>query len=326
MIITQAPLRMSFVGGGSDIPAYYEKYGGAVLSASIDKYVFVTINRKFDDGIRVSYSKTENVESVAEVKHEIVRACMNFTGVTSGIEITSIADIPSRGTGLGSSSSFTVALLQGLYAYKGTYIDKETLARESCHVEIDICRSPIGLQDQYASAYGGMNYIEFCKNGAVKINPIICKKDTIKSIEKNLLLLYTGKTRSASALLKKQTERTNEDVRVQTTLQKMVGVAKSMKEDLQLNKTDSFGEMLHENWLLKRSLMDGISDPEIDGWYEIGRKAGAIGGKILGAGAGGFLLLYAPFKCHSAIKQALPDLRPVPVAFENDGCKVIFYK
>lgn len=325
MIITRAPLRMSFVGGGSDLASYYERYGGAVISSAINKYVFVTINKKFDDAIRISYSLTENVPNIGEVQHAIVRACMLYTGVTSGVEITTIADIPAHGTGLGSSSSFTTSLLQGLYAYKGQYISAAQLAEEACHIEIDVCGSPIGKQDQYAAAFGGFNHILFNRDGTVVVTPIICDKNTIKTIEKNLLMLYTGRTRSASTLLAKQTARTREDATVQTNLHKMVALTEVLRDELQANKVESFGEILHTNWQLKRSLMSGISDDYIDDWYNRGLNAGATGGKILGAGAGGFLLFYAPQDRHEAIIQALPELRPIPITFEQNGTSVIFY-
>ena len=325
MIITRAPLRMSFVGGGSDLPAYYEQFDGAVISSSINKYVFVTINKKFDDAIRVSYSKTENVEHVSEIQHEIVRACMVHTGVTHGIEITTIADIPSHGTGLGSSSAFTTAILQGLYAFNGQYISATQLAKEACYIEINVCGAPIGKQDQYASAFGGFNYLRFNKNGTVTVTPIICSPLTLHYIESNLIMLYTGRTRSASALLAKQSEKSKCDEKTKATLQEMVALTNTLRDELQANKPDSFGEILHQNWMLKRSLMSDISDDSIDSWYECGRKAGAIGGKILGAGSGGFLLFYAPRERHPAIIQSLPELRHIPFKFESNGSSVIFY-
>jgi D-glycero-alpha-D-manno-heptose-7-phosphate kinase len=325
MIITRAPLRMSFVGGGSDLPSFYTRFGGAVLSTAIDKYVFVTVNRKFDDAIRISYSRTELVQSVDAVAHELVRACMKLTGVTGGVEITTIADIPSRGTGLGSSSSFTAALLHGLYAFRGEYVSAARIAEETCHVEIDLCGAPIGKQDQYASAYGGLNFIEFQPDGAVDISPIICSPQTVSSIQDNLLMFYTGRTRSASSLLATQSRKSENDERTQDSLKQMVALAYKLRTELQANNCAAFGEILHENWLLKRSLTEGVSNAELDGWYQAAMDAGALGGKLLGAGAGGFLLFYAPRERHAQIKAALSTLRHIPVAFERSGSQVIFY-
>lgn len=326
MIITRAPLRMSFAGGGSDLPSFYEQFEGAVVSTAIDKYVYVTINKKFDNTLRISYSQTENVNSAAEVQHSIVRACLNSTGIDGGIEITSVADIPSKGTGLGSSSAFTVALLQGLYAYKGEYVSAPRLAEEACNIEINVCGAPIGKQDQYAAAFGGFNYIKFQRNGHVDVLPIICKEGIQELLQDHLIVFYTGKTRSASGLLSKQNDNTRSKPQVQEQLVKMVALATDMRDCLQKGDVGGFGEILHQNWLLKRTLTEGISDATIDDWYERGLKNGALGGKILGAGAGGFLVFFAPPDRHEAIRHCLPELRPFPVSFECIGSRVIFYR
>lgn len=316
---------MSFVGGGSDLPAYYEKFGGAVVSTSIDKYVFVTINRKFDDSIRISYSKTENVASVAEIEHGLVRAALNLLTINGGLEITTIADIPSSGTGLGSSSSFTVGLLHALHAYKGEYVGAARLGEESCHIEIDICGAPIGKQDQYAAAFGGLNLIKFNRDSSVDVSPIVCAPATVRRLQDNLLLLYTGRTRSANAILSQQSRKCASSTATQETMHKMVRQTVDFAEAMQRDDCDAIGEILHEAWRLKRSLTTGISDMAIDAWYDAGRSAGARGGKLLGAGAGGFLLFYAPRDRHEAIIHALPGLRPVPFCFESTGSKIIFY-
>lgn len=316
---------MSFVGGGSDLPAYYEQFGGAVISTAINKYVFVTINKKFDQDIRVSYSKTENVQHVAEIEHELVRASLNLLGISGGLEITTIADIPSSGTGLGSSSSFTVGLLHALHAYKGEYVSSEGLGEESCQVEINICGAPIGKQDQYAAAFGGFNRIVFHKDGSVDVAPIICSKQAVQRLEQNILMLYTGRTRFANNILSVQTEKCASSIETQAKMQKMVHQTGDFAEAMQHDDCDAIGEILHEAWQIKRSLTSGITDDTIDRWYETGRKAGALGGKILGAGAGGFLMLYAPQERHQAIIHALPELRPVPIAFEPTGSKILFY-
>ncbi len=316
---------MSFVGGGSDLPAYYEQFGGAVVSTAIDKYVFVTINKKFDDAIRLSYSKTETVQRVGEIEHSLVRAALTLAGISGGVEITTIADIPASGTGLGSSSSFTVGLLHALYAYKGQYVGAEQLADESCKIEIDICGAPIGKQDQYAAAYGGFNLIKFHPDGTVEVKPLICSAKTTKRLEENILMLYTGRTRSANHILAEQSALCASSTKTQEVMHKMVAQTTHFTQALQRGECDTVGEILHEAWLLKRSLTSGISDSSIDDWYAQGRKAGAVGGKILGAGAGGFLMFYAPKERHPAIIQALPKLRAVPVKFEYSGSNVVFY-
>lgn len=326
MIITRTPLRMSFVGGGSDMPAYYEKFGGAVVSTTIDKYIFITVNKKFDDNIRISYSRTEEVRHVAEIEHSIVRAALNKTEINGGIEITTIADIPSSGTGLGSSSTFTVGLLHALYAQKGKYAGAAQLGEESCTIEIDVCGAPIGKQDQYAAAFGGFNLIKFNEDGTVDVQPIICPISAVRTLEENILLLYTGRTRNANKILAEQSKRSASSRDVQESLHKMVTQTIDFAKAMQAEDCDAVGEILHEAWQLKRSLTTGISDNLIDSWYETGRRAGAIGGKILGAGAGGFLMFYAPKDRHPAIIHALPELRPIPISFEEAGSSVIFYR
>jgi D-glycero-alpha-D-manno-heptose-7-phosphate kinase len=316
---------MSFVGGGSDLPAFYRKEGGAVLSTAIDKYVYVNVNKKFDNGIRIAYSKNEEVPSVAQIEHKLVRAAMEYLNIDGGLEITTIADIPSKGTGLGSSSSFTVGLLHALNAYKGRYVSSEQLGVDSCRIEIDICGEPIGKQDQYAAAFGGFNLIEFRQDDSVIVSPVICDPKTIKMLEQNVLMFYTGITRSASALLKQQSDDIASDARKHRTVVKMVNLAYTLRDELHNNNVDAFGDILHENWMLKKSITAGISTSFIDDWYEAARAAGAKGGKILGAGAGGFLMLYAPSESHARIRHALPDLRPIDVGFEPLGSRIIFY-
>lgn len=325
MIISRTPLRMSFVGGGSDLPAFYRENGGAVVSTAIDKYIYVTVNRKFDNGIRVSYSVTEEVEQVADIRHELVREALNFLELDGGIEITTIADIPSRGTGLGSSSSFTVGLLHVLNAFQHRYVSRAQLGEDSCRIEIEICGEPIGKQDQYAAAFGGFNLIEFKPDESVLVSPIICRPETKAAIEQGILVFYTGITRSASKLLRQQSEEMAASVDKRSGMQRMVELAYLLGEELQRNNVSAFGEILHENWQLKKSMTAGVSNPEIDQWYDAARSAGAEGGKLLGAGAGGFLMFYAPPERHQAIREALPGLRQVPMGFEALGSRIIFY-
>lgn len=315
---------MSFAGGGSDLPAYYREFGGAVLSAAINKYVYVNVNSKFDQGIRVGYSKNEEVASVAEIAHPLVRHALEFLQIPGGVEITTIADIPSSGTGLGSSSTFTVSLLHALNEYRQNAIDPSALAKSACHIEMDLCREPIGKQDQYAAAFGGINFIEFCPDESVIVTPIRASENTLHALQSHLLMLYTGKTRSASALLQEQSIELSKDAHKQQTMHRMVQLARDFKDELSANRIDALGEILHEGWMLKKSLVPGISVHEIDHWYDAARAAGALGGKVLGAGAGGFLLLYAPPERHFAIRQALPQLQPMAVGFDFLGSQIIF--
>jgi len=316
---------MSFTGGGSDLPTFYRKYGGAVISTSIDKYLYVNVNKKFDSGIRIAYSKTEEVACVSDIQHRLVRASLEYLGLKGGIEITTIADIPSKGTGLGSSSSFTVGLLHALNAFMGRYVSSEQLGASSCHIEIDLCNEPIGKQDQYAAAFGGFNLIEFNPDDSVVVSPIICRRDTMAEIEQNIIVFYTGITRSASDLLARQSEEISRQDEKQQALRRMVALTYDLRRELQNNHTHAFGEILHENWVLKKSLTDAISTSDIDEWYESALRAGAIGGKILGAGAGGFLMLYAPRTAQDAICKALSMLRQVDFKFEPLGSRIIFY-
>lgn len=325
MIISRTPLRMSFVGGGSDLPSFYRQHNGAVLSTAINKYIYINVNKKFDNGIRLAYSKTEEVINVDAIEHNLVKASLKHLGIDGGVEITSIADIPSQGTGLGSSSSFTVGLLQALNAFIGKYVSSEKLGKDSCTIEIDICGEPIGKQDQYAAAYGGFNLIEFKKDDSVIVSPVICKPETIKEIEDNTLVFYTGITRSASTLLRKQTNDFANDIAKQNNIIKMVDLAYHLFNELQNNNVKSFGEILHENWMIKKSLTSGVSSNFIDDCYKAALDAGASGGKILGAGSGGFLMLNAPKKNHKKIKVALSGLRLIDMGFEPLGSRIIFY-
>lgn len=325
MIISRTPLRMSFVGGGSDLPSFYREFGGAVISTAIDKYVYVNVNKKFDDGIRVAYSKNEEVERVDQIDHRIVRAAMQFLGLSGGIEITTIADIPSHGTGLGSSSTFTVGLLHVLNAFKGQYASSDRLGQDACHIEINLCSEPIGKQDQYAAAFGGLNLIEFKPDDSVVVSPIICHRATIAELEAGILVFYTGIARSASALLRQQSSNLAGSAEKRCSMIRMVELAYALRDELHKNNVTAFGEILHENWILKKTMTDGVSTPEIDEWYRLARASGALGGKILGAGAGGFLMLYAPPDRHDAIATTLSSLRRIRMGFEPLGSRIIFY-
>jgi D-glycero-alpha-D-manno-heptose-7-phosphate kinase len=315
---------MSFVGGGSDLPVFYRRFGGAVVSTAIDKFVYLTINRKFDNKIRLCYSRVEEPASVAKIKHPLVREALQLVGVTGGIEIMSTADIPAKGTGLGSSSSYTIGLLHALHACRGEFASAERLARECCEIEIERCGEPIGKQDQYAAAFGGFNFIQFHPDDSVSVAPIVCRRETLQALQAGTLVFYTGITRSASGILKHQQQALAAEKAKQRMLQRMVKLAHEMRAELQRNNAGVFGEMLHENWELKRSLTAQVSTDQIDGWYRRGRKAGAVGGKLLGAGSGGFLMFFAPPENHEAIARELKELRQVQFGFESQGSKIIF--
>jgi D-glycero-alpha-D-manno-heptose-7-phosphate kinase len=324
MIISRTPLRMSFVGGGSDLPAFYRRFGGAVVSTAINKFVYITLNEKFDHRIRVSYSKTEEANSVDRVKHPLVREAMKMLKVKGGLEITSIADIPSKGSGLGSSSSFTVGLLHALHAWSGRYASAEQLAKEACEIEIQRCEEPFGKQDQFAAAFGGFNFIEFNPDESVSVEPILCKRETLAKLQENILVFYTGITRSASTVLKSQQAGVAAQSSKQKMLKRMVELAHQLRAELQRNNLDAFGEIIHANWELKKGLAREISTNIIDDWYAKARQHGAIGGKLLGAGTGGFLMFYAPRERHEAIAKGLSKLRQIDFHFEPQGSKIIF--
>jgi D-glycero-alpha-D-manno-heptose-7-phosphate kinase len=324
MIISRTPLRVSFAGGGSDLPAFYGNEPGAVTSTAINKYIYITVNKKFDRKIRASYSVTEIVDSVDDLNHELIREALRLVGLDGGIEITSISDIPSRGTGLGSSSTYTVGLLKALYAYKGQHVGAERLAREACQIEIEICGKPIGKQDQYIAAYGGVQHIQFNPDESVFVDPVICLPSTKRELLSGLLLLYTGLTRSADSILAEQTRNTKNDEDRRHALQTMVKLARELRDTLAANDLGSFGEILHLSWLEKKKLASEISNSRIDEWYERARQHGAIGGKITGAGGGGFLLLYAPPERHEEVVKHLPELRPIAFRFEPQGSKIIY--
>lgn len=324
MIISRTPLRISFVGGGSDISSFYSHEPGAVITTAINKYVYIAVNNQFDGRIIVNYSKTEIVRKVSDIKNNLVREALSLTGVKGGIHITSIADIPSEGTGMGSSSSYVVGLLNALYAFQGKHVNAEKLAREACKIEIDILKKPIGKQDQYIAAYGGLQHMQFNSDDGVYVDPIICKAETKRLLEKRLLLFYTGITRSADTILAKQTTNMAREKTKRAIMNKMVSLAKKMRHTLRKDKLDTFGEMLHENWILKTQMADSVTNDKIDKWYTAARKNGAIGGKLLGAGGGGFLLFYAPEEKRAKIIDALSMLTYQEFALEPQGSKIVF--
>jgi D-glycero-alpha-D-manno-heptose-7-phosphate kinase len=324
VIITRTPLRISLAGGGTDLRAFYGRERGAVVSATIDKYIYITVNRKFDDRVRASYSVTEIVDRASELRHELIREALRLVGIEGGIEITSISDVPSQGTGLGSSSSYTVGLLNALYAFTGRLVSAEQLAAEACRIEIEICGKPIGKQDQYSAAYGGLQFIEFDPDGSVTVQPVVCTRELRQELAHRLLLLYTGMTRSADDVLGAQRTNMERGGEAIAKLRQLRDYADLLRARLGAGHLDGLGEVLHESWLLKRTLADGITSAGIDEWYERARRNGAMGGKLLGAGGGGFLLLYAHPERHAEICAALPELKPVPFSFEPQGSRIIF--
>ena len=321
MIISRTPLRVSFAGGGTDIGKYYRLNGGAVISTAINKYIYITINKRFDDTIRVSYSKTEIVNNVDKIKHDLVRETMKHVGVTKGVEITSIADVPSKGTGLGSSSAFTVGLLNALYAFKGQHRSAKQLAEDACKIEIDILKEPIGKQDQYICAYGGFQHIKFNPDESVFVNHIICKKITTGRLNRNLMMFYTGIFRKSSTIL---AEQVNNIRKKRYIMDKMKGLADEIGESLIKNRIEEFGKLLHKGWIYKKQLASGVSNGIIDQYYKSALGAGASGGKILGAGGGGFLLLYCEANKQDNVRSALNGLREFPFEFEQQGTNIIY--
>ncbi len=322
MIVTRTPFRISFAGGGTDLRAFYSVEQGAVTSTAIDKYMYVTVSRRFDRTLRVSYSRTEIVESVAEIAHPIVREALTHCEIQGQIEITSVADIQA-GTGVGSSSSFTVGLLAALHAFKGEYASPETLASEACEIEIKRLGEPIGKQDQYIAAYGGMKHIRFNPDETVFVDPIICSDTTRTRLRDNLLLLFTGRRRNAGDILRPQQEKTPERL---DSLRQLRDLAFRTADVLRGgDDIAELGCILHEGWMLKKRVNPGITDGEIDGFYERARRAGAVGGKLLGAGGGGFLLLYCEEANRERVRQALSELKEVKFDLEPEGAKIVYY-
>lgn len=321
MIITRTPFRISFVGGGTDLPDFFRVESGAVVSTAIDKYMYIVVNKRFDETIRLSYSKTEIVNDVEEIQHPIVREALKLVGITKRIEIVSIADIPA-GTGLGSSSSFTVGLLNALHAYNGVLKSAEELASEACHIEIDILGEPIGKQDQYIAAYGGFRYFQFNPDETTFTEPVLHKNR--EELTQNLMLLYTGEIRDASSILKEEKANIRQGDKIEN-LRKLRDLAFELKTQLNNNTSlDVLGEFLHKGWILKRNLASRISNPMIDEYYEKALQAGALGGKLLGAGGGGFLLLYCSREKQPKVREVLSELTSVDFCLEPEGSKIIY--
>lgn len=321
MIIVQTPLRVSFFGGGTDFPGYFREHGGCVLSTTIDKYIFVTIKKRFDQKLRIGWTRTEMVDSLGEIQHELIRESLRMVGVQRGVEITTMGDIPSAGTGLGSSSTVTVGALHAIHAYRGRLVTARQLAEEACKIELDILGKPIGIQDQYIAAYGGLRFFRFEKDGTIHSEWIAINTDTIRCLNQNILLFFTGLTRKADKILKEQKENISDRAMI---LGEMKDIACYARDEIARNNVDVIGDLLHKSWMLKKQLASKISNPAIDEMYSAAMAAGATGGKITGAGGGGFMLLYCPPTAQSAVRYALRHLQELPFRLDQDGSKVIF--
>jgi len=321
VIISQTPLRISFSGGGTDLAAYYREHDGFVVSTAIDKFAYVVVKERFDDMIYLNYMRKEIVENVDEIQHELIREAMRITGVESGVEITLLSDIPSSGSGLGSSSSFTVGLLNALHMYNGDQVTAETLARQACEIEIERLGKPIGKQDQYIAAYGGFRAFSFNRDETVDVRRLDIPPVLLRQIDDRLRLYFTGQTRRADVILSEQKKNSGDKA---AELTRIKDLARTLEEELGLGKIDALGEVLHANWELKRQLASGITNPDIEQMYEAARAGGAAGGKICGAGGGGFLLVFFPPQAYASLGQAMQAYREMPFHLERDGSKLIF--
>ena len=320
MIISQTPYRVSFAGGGTDLPAFYRDEYGAVLSTTINRHMYVTVHQRFESTFRVAYSKTELAQGRDAIEHELVREALRMTDLLEPMEITTIGDVPA-GTGMGSSSTLTVGLLNAFHAYTGRISSADLLARQACCIELDVLCKPIGRQDQYAAAYGGLNYIEFYPDDTVRVYPVPCPREILDELERWALLLYTNHTRNADSILEKQSEGTHSK---RSVLSEMRDLAKAMRDGLTEGGLEEFARLLHTGWELKRSLGFGISGAHVDEWYQAAQKAGAHGGKLLGAGGGGFLFLLAPPEKHAPIREALDFPQELDFTLDRGGSRIIF--
>jgi D-glycero-alpha-D-manno-heptose-7-phosphate kinase len=320
LIIVQTPLRISFFGGGTDFPDYFLSEGGCVLSSAINKFIFVTIKERFDDMLRIGYTRTEIVENIDEISHELIRESLRKTGVKKGAEIITMGDIPA-GSGLGSSSAVTVGALHAMYAYRNTLVSTDRLAEEACDIEVNILGKPIGFQDQYIAAFGGLRFIEFQQNGRVITEVVNLDPEIQKKLSERLLLYFSGITRKSESILTSQKENISQRLPI---LRKLKEMAYQARESLCAGSIDDLGYLLHESWQLKKQLAAGISNDMLEDCYQAAIDAGAYGGKVTGAGGGGFLMLYCPLEKREQVRAALSHLRELPFQLEPGGSKVIF--
>jgi D-glycero-alpha-D-manno-heptose-7-phosphate kinase len=325
MIISTAPVRITLGGGGTDLPSYYSEYGGFLIAAAINKYIFVFANEGFHGGIRLSYSQIEAVNHINDLNHNISREALRFLGIEGGIELTSMSDVPPN-CGLGTSSSFTVALLNALHSYRGDVVSQKQLAEEACRIEIDILKAPVGKQDQYISAFGGVTCLTFEKNGDVMVEPLRIPDGALAQLESHLLLFYTGIERSASKILLEQDEKTKKhDSKVTENLHTIKEIGLETRTALEKGNVDQLGELLHTHWEIKRKRSEKMTEPFIDECYEAARQSGALGGKIIGAGGGGFLMFYCPDSNKAKLSQAMVKmgLKPMQFRFAWAGAKTL---
>ena len=326
MIITKTPLRMSYVGGGSDLSSYYREFGGAVISTAVNQYIYVLVKPRFEKGIRLSYSRTENVTCREEIEHPLVRNALSMFGISESIEIVSTADIPSTGTGLGSSSSFSVGLIRALNAFRGEVWSDRACAELACKLEIELCESPIGKQDQYAASFGGLKVYKFNQDDSVSVQSVACNKNTIEKLNEQTLVFYIGGDRNANEILRQQSVELQQEKKAKG-MAKMVDLVWDLKQEFESQSVENFGPILHENWLIKRDLSPGVSNSFIDDMYAQGLACGASGGKLLGAGGGGFMIFHAATDAiRSKIRARFAKLREVPFEVEQSGSSVIFYQ
>jgi D-glycero-alpha-D-manno-heptose-7-phosphate kinase len=321
LIIVQTPLRISFFGGGTDFPSYFHEEGGCVLSSAIDKYIFVMLKKRFDDKLRIGYTRTEMVDSVDEVQHELIREALRQTGISHAVEVSTTGDIPSEGSGLGSSSTVTVGALHAMYTYLGEIVPAGRLAQEACQIEIDRLGKPIGVQDQYIAAFGGVRFFEFLPDGQVTCAKIAMNTELRRMLNSSFLLFFTGISRKSDTILSEQKENINDRLKILGQIKRLAYVA---KDEMEAGNIEAIGHLLHEGWELKKQLAGKISNGIIDEMYQAARCAGALGGKLTGAGGGGFLLLCCPHEKQDAVRAALKGLRELPYELERDGSKVIF--
>ena len=327
MIISRSPVRITLGGGGTDLPSYYEKYGGALIAAAIDKYTLVTAHTRFDDDIKLNYSKTEIVQNVDDIKHNIFREALRLLKINKGIELTSLSDMPSS-SGLGTSGSFTIALLNALHAYKKEFVSQKQLAEEACHIEMDILKEPIGKQDQYISAIGGITFFEFDKNGNVTVEPVKMTEESRDELHSNIILFYTGIQRSASEILREQDNKSkNDESKTIETLHEIKRIGLETKKAFEKGDVDKLGEYLDQHWQIKKQLSGEVTNSYIDECYNHAIKNGALGGKIMGAGGGGFFMFYhngnnnAKTKFIKAMSEK--NLKKMRFNFDFEGAKIV---
>jgi len=323
MIITRTPLRISIGGGGTDLPSYYSRFGGFVISAAINRYLYLTLHRTFKANYIIKYSHLETVDHVADIQHPIIREAFQLHQMQPYLEMVSMADIPA-GTGLGSSGAFNVGLLRAIYAFKREHITTQVLAEEACHIELDLLKEPIGKQDQYIAAFGGLICMEFNQDGNVRVSPLRISAETLHDLEDNLLMFFTGYSRSASDVLKDQKIRTeSDDTAMIENLHFTKELGRTIGKALEAGKTDEFAKLMHEHWLHKKKRSKSISNDQISQWYDIALENGATGGKLIGAGGGGFLMFYAHDRKRLRQTMAAQGLTEVRFSFDHDGSKVM---